>query len=224
MKQTVIHALRTVAQGIFSHKWLSFGIPLAALASFLILTIGSAIIIGSYNKYVLADVASQHSHVGLVLGAGVAKDGKPFKELQARLDVAAAALQRGQVDTLLLSGDNRFKDYDEPTAMRNYLVNVKHVDAAKLQPDYAGRSTYESCERAAKVFKLKQTIIFSAQSHLPRAIYLCRHFGIESYGVASHLEANNAWRRELLARVKAVYNAKVHGDPTILGAPIPLDK
>ncbi|MDB5175982.1 MAG: putative rane protein [Candidatus Saccharibacteria bacterium] len=182
----------------------------------------SHITIDKNSKYILSANSHQHERVGLVLGAGITKSGKPFKELQARLDVAAKALQAGQVDKLLLSGDNRQKGYNEPDAMKNYLVNVKHVAASQLQPDYAGRSTYESCERASKVFGLHQVIIYSAGTHLPRAIYLCRHFGIDAYGVSSGVEANNGKRRELLADVKAVLNVHVRGEQTILGQPIRL--
>lgn len=187
------------------------------------------VIIAGDNKYILnaqdsSGVHSKHAKVGMVLGAGITKEGKPFKELQARLDSAADALNKGYVDKLILSGDNRFKNYDEPTSMKNYLVNVKHISEKKLQPDFAGRSTYESCERAAKIFgqKNKPVILFSAGSHLPRAIYLCRKFDIKAYGIANNIEANNATRREILARTKAVMNIYVKGEPTVLGEPISL--
>jgi vancomycin permeability regulator SanA len=136
--------------------------------------------------------------------------------------VAAAALQHGDVQKLILSGDNRFENYDEPTAMKHYLVDTYHIDPAKLQSDFAGRSTYESCDRAQRVFGQHRLVLISAESHLPRAIYLCRHLGVEAYGLASHLEADNATRREALARVKAVYNIYVHGEPTIYGAKVSL--
>lgn len=155
-----------------------------------------------------------------MLGALVWDDGKPAPNLQSRLDVAADALQSGYIDKLIVSGDNRFVDYNEPSAMKRYLVQERGIDPSKIQPDFAGRSTYESCERLAKVFQVKRTIIFSAKSHLPRAIYLCRHFGVEAYGVASTLEANNTGRREPLAAVKATYNIYIRGENTILGEPI----
>jgi vancomycin permeability regulator SanA len=205
---------------MMAHKWLTLGVPAAAVVSVLAVIISSTLVIDSYGKYILAPNTSRHMAIGIVLGAGVTKSGKPFRELQARLDVAAAAIQQGTVDSLILSGDNSVKTYDEPGAMMRYLTDVKHISKAKLQPDYAGRSTYESCERASKIFGLGQTIIFSAASHLLRAIYLCRHFGIESYGMASHIEANNSGRREVLARVKAFYNVYIRGEKTILGAPI----
>jgi vancomycin permeability regulator SanA len=162
-------------------------------------------------------ITEKNIRVGIVLGAGINPKGEPYKELQARLDVGAEAVQKGYVDMLIVSGDNRSQNYDEPTAMKDYLVNKRGVEPAKIQPDFAGRSTYESCERAVKVFQQKRLIIISAESHLPRAIFLCKHFGIESYGLASHIEANNSARREALARVKAMYNVYIHGEPTVLG-------
>lgn len=184
-------------------------------------------VIHSYSRYVLDgnDVEAVQKtgvKVGLVLGSGISKDGKPFRELQSRLDAAAAALENGAVDKLVLSGDNRFTHYNEPLAMQRYLVLKKQISADKLQQDYAGRSTYESCERAAKVFELDKVVLFSAGSHLPRAIYLCRHFGVETYGIASSAEANNHRRREAMARVKAILNIYVNGENTILGEPVRL--
>ena len=178
------------------------------------------LIIETDRIYVVSLSAAKHAHAGLVLGSGVTPKGKPYRELQARLDVAAQALQAGIVDKLVLSGDNRHMNYNEPNSMLRYLVSMKHVDPTKLQVDYGGRSTYESCDRAARVFGIKQVVLFSANSHLPRAIYLCRHLGVEAYGVSSGVEANNSFRRELLARVKAVFNIYVYGEQTILGPTI----
>ena len=191
-----------------------------AVISVALLVLVCNLVINSYAKYILPANTNKHATVGIVLGAGITKKGKPFKELQARLDVAAKALQSGRVDRLILSGDNSIKRYNEPKAMVDYLVNTKHIAANKLQPDYAGRDTYASCARAAKIFGVKQAIIFSAHSHLPRAIFLCRHLGVEAYGISSNLEANNSRRREALASVKAILNIYVKGSPTILGPPI----
>ena len=180
--------------------------------------------VGSYSRYVLksTDVKSKKLRVAIVFGSGITKDGKPYKELQGRLDMGAALLKDGAVDKLLLSGDNRFEHYNEPDAMVKYLVDEKHIDKSKLQPDYAGRSTYETCERAKKVFSLEKALLISAPSHLPRAIFTCRAFGIESYGVPGGGDANNAFRRELLARPKAIFNQYLIGEKTILGDKIAL--
>jgi vancomycin permeability regulator SanA len=196
-------------------------LALAILCIFLLLIICYYII--EPNKKYITDLENDKKvKVGIVLGAGISKEGKPFDELKARLDIAKRALNQGIVQKLILTGDNRFSSYDEPTAMKKYLEN-KGISSDKLVLDFAGRSTYESCERASKVFGIKQTILFSAESHLPRAIYLCRHFGIDTYGIGSGLEANNSSRREPIARVKAIFNTFIIGEPTELGDPVILD-
>ena len=207
-------------QWIAHHKVISITALSAAILLPVLAVVGAYFVIKPYDQYILNNDTNKQARVGIVLGAGVGPDHKPYKELLARLDIAADALEKGTVDRLIVSGDNRFKNYNEPDAMREYLVNERHIDVKKIQPDYAGRSTYESCERAAKVFNLKETIIFSAESHLSRAIFLCRHFGVEAYGVGTNVEANNHVRREALARVKALYNTYLRGESTVLGDPI----
>jgi vancomycin permeability regulator SanA len=203
-----------------NHKRLLFTLLGLVVITPVILIVFCHHLIHTDNQYILTPNSRHHERIGIVLGAGITKENKPFSELQARLDVAAKAIENGQVDKLLLSGDNRIQKYNEPDAMINYLVNVKHIARDKLQPDYAGRSTYESCERASKVFGLKKAIIISAPTHLPRAIYLCRHFEIEAYGLSSGVDANNGQRRELQANVKAVYNLYIRGENTVLGPPV----
>lgn len=179
-----------------------------------LLIIGCYLIINPSGKFVRNLQSVEPTTYGLVLGAGINSRGEPYDELKARLDVAAKALNENKVEVLILSGDNRFENYNEPEAMKQYLLE-KGIEEKKLQADYAGRSTYESCERASKVFGVKRATIFSAGSHLPRAIFLCRHFGVEAYGVPSGVEANNSTRRESLARVKAIYNAYLIGERTV---------
>jgi vancomycin permeability regulator SanA len=171
-------------------------------------------------------VTSEDIHVGIVFGGGVT-DEQPLPLLKDRLHAAKQLLDNGLVDKLILSGDNRSLDYNEPAVMLDYLVNSLGVDRDKLQRDYAGRSTYETCERAQKIFGLTSAILVSESTHLPRAIYLCRHFGIDAYGIKSDGQASSGLRigqrwREVLARDKAVFNSYFFGERTILGDPISL--
>jgi vancomycin permeability regulator SanA len=213
MKQKILAFLKR-------HKrFLTTAVAVIVLSPLLLVLLAYALI-EPYKKDIVDLQNVEHTHVGLVLGAGVAPNGKPYKELKARLDLAARALEQGKVDKLLLSGDNRFQYYDEPTAMLNYMVQEKHIPKDKLQVDFAGRSTYESCERTARVFDQHKVVIISARSHLPRAIYLCKQFGVQARGIATDIEANNSFRREALARVKALINVYVFGERTVLGSRI----
>lgn len=165
--------------------------------------------------------------VGIVFGGGVTDDA-PLPLVKDRLDTAKKLLDEGVVNFLIVSGDNRTLNYNEPAVMYDYLVNDLGVDPSDVQQDFAGRSTYETCERASKVFGVDEAVLISESTHLPRAVYLCRHFGIDSYGVESDGEASSGLRvgqrwREVLARNKAIFNVYVLGENTILGDPIPIN-
>jgi vancomycin permeability regulator SanA len=215
--------LRSLVARAKNHKHVVYGC-IGVVAVLAVTIMCNYFYVGSYSSRVITpeSIASKHIPVGIVFGAGISTDNKPYKELQARLDVAADALKNGSIQKLILSGDNRFENYNEPDVMVAYLADERGIEKEKLQPDYAGRSSYETCERAAKIFGVKRAILFSAGSHLPRAVFLCKHFGIDAYGVSSGLEANNAFRREFLARNKAVFNAYLLGEQTVLGEKIDL--
>ncbi len=172
------------------------------------------------KRYVYDAGNEPEKKYGIVFGAGINPDGVPYEESRARLDVAAAEYKSGKVQKLILSGDNRDLTYNEPTAMKYYMTSVHKIPSDDMQEDFAGRSTYETCERAKKVFQIDAALLFSARSHLPRAIYTCRHFGVESFGVASGVEADNYKRREPLAILKMYINLYIRGEQTVLGDPI----
>lgn len=197
----------------------SLVIPIALILISLI----SYVYIGRFNRYIVTEPDS--FEVAVVLGGGI-RNGRPLPLLRDRLDKAKQLLDDGIVNKLLLSGDNRFENYNEPAAMYQYLLSAG-VNESQLQTDYAGRSTYETCERAHRIFGLKKALFVSEDTHLPRVLYLCRHFGIEAYGVksngtaASGLLIGQRWR-EVLARNKAIINVYIVGENTVLGDPIEL--
>ena len=73
--------------------------------------------------------------------------------LQDRVETAVLLYQAGKVNKLLLSGDNRYADYNEPARMMDYALS-RGVPAEDIQLDYAGRRTYDTCYRAGAIFQL----------------------------------------------------------------------
>jgi vancomycin permeability regulator SanA len=192
-----------------------------------------AFLVGSFlivqketNNVFRIDEDFPQERVGIVFGAGFTDEG-PLEPLRDRLTTAAELYERGDVEKLLLSGDNRTLDYNEPQVMEDFLVE-RGIPRRALQQDLAGRSTYETCERAAKVFGLNSAILISQETHLPRALYLSGHFGIDGVGVVAEGSGSSPRRfiaqsfREIPARAKAVFNAQFIGENTILGEPINL--
>ena len=109
--------------------------------------------------------------VVIVFGAGLRRDGTPTTVLRDRVETAAELYRQGKVEKLLMSGDNRFVDYNEPEAMRQYALQLGIPDE-DIVLDYAGRRTYDTCYRAGAIFGVKKVILVTQLFHLPRAIYL----------------------------------------------------
>jgi SanA protein len=120
--------------------------------------------------------------VALVLGAApIGPEGGPNRYFEYRLDAAAALWRDKKVKYLLVSGDNRSADYDEPTAMRAGLIK-RGVPAAAIYRDFAGLRTLDSVLRAQSIFGQKRLIIVSQRFHLARALFLARETGLDACG------------------------------------------
>ena len=158
--------------------------------------------------------------VALVLGAMVYPDGTPSPFLAARLDVAHRLYQAGKVRVVVVSGDNMAKEYNEPEAMRTYLVNAG-MPAEAIVLDYAGFDTYDSCARALRIFGVEQLIVVTQSYHLPRAVATCRALGVDATGVGddSARQHPRSWRRgvirDQLACAKTVIDLITQRDPVL---------
>jgi SanA protein len=127
-----------------------------------------------------------------------------------RMDAAAQLFQSGKIEYLLVSGDNRFRTYDEPTEMKKALI-ARGVPAAKIICDYAGITTLDSVVRAKAVFGQESATIVSQRFHNERAIYLARAFGIDAIGYNAPdvplTSAPRTYLREILSRQRAWLDA-----------------
>jgi len=157
--------------------------------------------------------------VALVLGARVFPSGTPSPFLAARLDLAHRLYRDGKVRAVLVSGDNLAPEYNEPDAMRAYLVNAG-MPAEAVVADYAGFDTYDSCVRARRIFGVDRLVIVTQGYHLPRAVATCRALGLDATGVGDDsLRHTRAWQRgairDQLACVKTVIDLVTGRDPVL---------
>jgi SanA protein len=171
--------------------------------------------------------AIPHKRVALVLGcAPVLGGGMPNGFFENRMDAAARLFRAGKADYLLLSGDNHSVDYDEPTAMKQALID-RGVPEERLVLDYAGFSTSDSIIRAKKVFGVDDLCVVSQPDHIMRAIYIADHHGVDAIGFAAgEIAVRYSWRtrvRESLARVRTLFDVHVWDrQPHFLGPRIPI--
>ena len=162
--------------------------------------------------------------VAIVFGAGLQRDGSPSPVLQDRVETAAKLYTSGKVEKILMSGDNRFIDYNEPGAMRAYAIDLG-IPEKDIVLDYAGRSTYDTCYRARYIFGLQSAILVTQNYHLPRALLTCNILDIQASGVAADLRRypRRSWLywylREIPATTVALWEVCVSHPLPVLGEP-----
>ena len=151
--------------------------------------------------------------VALVLGCSPRnRAGETNLFFEYRMDAAGELWRSGKVDFLLVSGDNRRADYDEPTAMMHALIR-RGVPARAIVRDFAGFRTLDSVLRTNRVFGETHFCIVSQEDHLKRAIYIARQHGLEVTGFAARevpfRQGVRTDLREAVARLGAVIDVEL---------------
>jgi SanA protein len=182
--------------------------------------------IASRDKIFTFD-STPSTRAAVVFGAGLLRDGTPSPVLRDRVATASRLYFAGKVEKLLMSGDNRFIDYNEPGAMRTYAISLG-VPEEDIVLDYAGRRTYDTCYRAKYIFGLDEAILVTQRYHQPRALFTCNNIGLKSTGVNAdlrtyHRYSSNYWNmRELPATLVALWQVWVSHPLPVMGPPEPI--
>lgn len=126
----------------------------------------------------------------------------------SRMDATALLYHHGKIKKIIVSGE-KSKGYNEPTAMKNFLIYQEGVPENIIYEDYEGFSTRESILRCKNVFKEKNVIIVSQGFHNLRALFFARNIDMNALGFdAQDVSKNESYYRnhfrEFLARVQAV--------------------
>jgi SanA protein len=164
--------------------------------------------------------------VGLVFGTSDRYKGRENKYFRYRIDAAVEVWNSGKVETLIVSGDNREEDYNEPKKMKVALVK-EGVPEDRIVCDYAGLRTLDSVVRAKRIFGANKIIVISQQFQNERAIYLAQANEMEAYGFnAQDVDFKAGFKtqfREIGARVKMWLDVNyLDTKPTHLGDKVPL--
>jgi SanA protein len=182
----------------------------------------------AYAPSILAPAEAPPARVAVVFGARVYPNGRLSAMLRDRVDTAVDLYHAGKVEKLLVSGDNQYADYDEPSAMRDYAI-AQGVAPDDVQPDFGGRRTYDTCYRAKEIFGVESAILVTQEFHLPRALFTCSRLGMEVVGVVAdrrtYAPQSIAWSesRETPATFAALLDIIRRAPPPVMGEPIPLE-
>lgn len=147
--------------------------------------------------------------VALVLGTSPKmKSGIANPYFTYRMDATALLYHHGKIKKIIVSGE-KSKGYDEPEAMKKFLIYQGGVPEEIIIKDPKGFNTRESILRCKNEFKQKNVIIVSQGFHNLRALFFARNIGMNALGFdANDVTKNESYYRnhfrEFLARVQAV--------------------
>jgi SanA protein len=132
----------------------------------------------------------------------------------------------GRVDKLLLSGDHSRRDYDEVGTMRRIML-ADGIPARDIFTDHAGFDTWDSAQRAKRVFDVDSAVVVTQRFHMARALYDARRAGLRATGFAAdRRDYGRVLRRlqvrEAAARVKTIADVVTGAGPRFLGTQIPI--
>src|SRR4051812_24364191 len=167
-----------------------------------------------------------HAQAALVLGAQVMPNGAPSSMLSDRIDAAFELYRAHKVDKLLLSGDHSRKTYDEVGTMKRILL-AKGIPPQDIFEDHAGFDTWDSAQRARRIFDVSSAVVVTQKFHMARALWDARRAGLKVSGYAAdRRDYGRVMRRlevrEAAARVKTLGDTVTGADPQFLGPVIPI--
>lgn len=126
----------------------------------------------------------------------------------SRMDATALLYHHGKIKKIIVSGE-KSKGYDEPAAMKQFLIYEEGVPENIIIEDTEGFNTQKSIKRCKDVFKQNNIIIVSQGFHNLRALFFARNndmnaLGFDARDVTKPESFYRNQSREILARVLAV--------------------
>ncbi len=147
--------------------------------------------------------------VALVLGTSpktMSGNANPY--FTKRMDATATLYHHGKIKKIIVSGE-KSKHYDEPAAMKHFLIYEEGVPENIIIEDPNGLNTHKSILNCKNEYHQNNVIIVSQGYHNLRALFFARNQHMNALGFdARDVYTNSSFyrnqSREFLARVQAV--------------------
>ena len=184
-------------------RLVELGILLLILANFWVVALTSGRTYTKISKVPPRDCA-------LVLGTSPKmRSGVANPYFTARMDAVGTLYHHGKIKKIIVSGE-KSENYDEPAAMKRFLVYTEGVPENIIIEDPKGFNTHKSILRCKNVYGQKNVIIVSQGFHNLRALFFARNNGMNALGFdAQDVTKNESFyrnhTREFFARVLAVF-------------------
>ena len=154
-----------------------------------------------------------YKEVGLLLGTSpVTMNGHANIYYTYRIEAAVKLYKARKISKILISGDGKEKNYDEPKYMKRHLVK-RGIPANNIILDKQGFRTYDSVIRAKEIYGFSEFTVISQKFHNERAVFLAGHNDMDAIGFnakdAPNQKGKSAQKirvRELFAKVKVFWD------------------
>jgi SanA protein len=202
------------------YKWkIIIGLPV--MFTLAIVLINFWVFYSVKNKIYNSPESIPENDVALVLGTSrYVAGGRLNWHFKVRMEAAALLYKKGKIKHILVSGDNSVKGYDEPTNMKEVLVDLG-VPEDSITLDYAGFRTLDSVVRAKEIFSQTKLTIITDEFHSYRSVFLAEYSGINAVAFyhkkVPFRYSKGTYIREYFARVKAVVDLFIGKQPKFLG-------
>jgi len=190
-------------------------LALAAVVGIAFVGAANAYLVAGSRGAVIADFSQTPPRAfAMVLGSGVYRNGAPSRELTARLETGRQLHRASLARRIIVSGLVE-PGYDEPDAMAAWLKS-HGVPSVDVVIDRGGYRTAASMADAVAA-GVHSLLVVSQPYHLPRALYLARHAGLDAIGVpAAEVERTLPDRiygfvRETTARAEIILEVAARG-------------
>lgn len=179
----------------------------------LLLILAANIVVLQYADAIVP-MEEANAPTAIVLGGGMKDNGEQTLMQMDRVATGIALYKNGQVQKLIMSGDDGQRRFNEVDAMKAQAV-AAGVPEADIVIDPHAYRTYLSCYHAAHEYGETDVVLVTQNFHLPRALYFCHNMGVRAVGVSSDVgpytlrHRVRMHARDVLARVKAVWQVEV---------------
>ncbi len=208
-------------------KLLKFFIWSSLSVIILIVVINAGMLL-AYRSSIIEEMGELERGYPVALTLGTSRwtiEGDQNIFFSGRINAAAELYHSRIVNHLLLSGDNSQREYNEPIELQRAL-SEQRVEYEDMTLDYAGFRTLDSIVRARAIFGQDSIIIVTQYFHLPRALFIAQHSGLQAVGFAAQGPDTIPFRlmaREILARPMALFEVWFLGQqPKFLGEKEPI--
>lgn len=165
-----------------------------------------------------------HNKMALVLGTSkyVKVKGNTQRNLfySNRLEAAVELYKKGKVESIIVSGDNSTKYYNEPKKMKEDLMKMG-IPETKIILDNYGVRTFDSVLRSKTIFNQGAITIVSQEFHNERAVFIARWKGINAVAYNAADVPNSygpkVYLREIFARTKMMMDLIGGAEPEYSG-------